>query len=66
MAKENTNKIMQSNYRIDDMRMFYRCLSFGKKIARRKTIRHAMDRWFKAKWKKYIKEVMDDEINYQP
>lgn len=64
MAKVKTNKIMKSNYRIDDMRMFYRGLSSGKKLARRKTIKHAMDRWFKAKWKKYIKEVMSYETNY--
>lgn len=49
---------MQSYYRIDDMRMYYRGLSSGKNFARRKTIKHAMDRWFKAKWKKYINEVM--------
>lgn len=58
MAKVKTNKIMQSYYRIDDMRMYYRGLSSGKNFARRKTIKHAMDRWFKAKWKKYINEVM--------
>lgn len=50
---------MKSYYRIDDMRMSYRGLLSGKKFARRKAIKHAMDRWFKAKWKKYVKEVMN-------
>ena len=32
MAKVKTNKIMKSNYRIDDMRMFYRGLSSVKNL----------------------------------
>lgn len=55
MVKVKTLKIMKAHYQEEYMRMFHRGFDRPK---RTKVANHSMNRWFKNKWRKYVKELM--------